>query len=122
MDEEFSMSINRQTEILELKHGPTTIEPAASPVSVGTSSTLILAARTDNKRKHVVLQNNGTEPCIIRLGEGASTTTYNITLSKATAARDGLGGSITIENYQGIIHGIVGSNTTEISVLEMLNG
>ena len=109
----------RAIECTEFYQGPTSKIPTATPIEVTTTSTEISAA--NSLRKHIILQNNGTQPVIIRLGTGAaSTTTYNFTLSKSTAARDGLGGSITIKNYQGAIQGIVGASTTEIAVTEIL--
>lgn len=112
------MSEARQTEILEYKFGTTSATPTASPVTVSTSSTLIAAANT--KRQYIILQNNSTEPAIVRLGGAASTTAYNFVLSDCTANRDGKGASVTIDNYQGAIYGIVESSTTMVSVTEIV--
>jgi len=109
----------RTTEILEIGQGSTSKIPASTPVTLTTTSGQIVAANL--KRKHIVLQNNSTQPAVIRLGtEAASTTAYSFTLGKATAARDGLGGSITIKNYQGAIQGIVATSTTVISIMEIV--
>ena len=115
------MGNQRQTEIMEFSQAPTDELPAAVPVQILLVSKQIAAANA--KRKHIILQNNGLEPCIVRLGDSAvSTANYNFVLSAATAARDGLGGSITIENYQGQILGICEANSTIISVTEIVKG
>ena len=112
---------NRTIETIERVWGPTSATPASTPVTIAATSTAILAARTDGRRKHVILQNNGTEPVIIRLGGDASTAVYNVVLKDGSAGRDGNGASITIDNYQGSIYGIVEANTGVISILEMLS-
>jgi len=113
------MSDARRTEIAELTDAPTSATITAAPVTVTTASTEIVAANA--RRQHIILQNNGTEPCICRLGGTVSTAAYNFTLSKATGARDGLGGTVTIANYQGAINGICESNSTIISIMEIVH-
>ena len=91
----------------------------ASPVTVGTTSGGTVIAAENLKRKEITLQNNGTEPCIIRLGGDPSTTAYNVVLKDCTAARDGLGASVTISFFQGEIKGITEANSTVISIMEI---
>jgi hypothetical protein len=111
----------RTIENLEFEFGRTDYTPAAIPITVAATNTKIAAA--NDRRKSILLQNNGTEPCIIRLGDSdASTTAYNFVLSDCTANRDGKGANILITNFQGAIQGIVESNTTVISITEMEKG
>ena len=114
------MSIPRMTEILDRKCGFTNNVKSSTPVSISTTSATVAAANA--KRKHVVIQNQGTEAVILRLSSlAASTSDYHAVLSKCLAARDGLGGSITVDNYQGAITGICESNTSVVSVMEIEN-
>lgn len=111
---------SRHIQNIELRYAKTSVGPnAVSPVTVNTSSTEIIPADTTNRRMKVTLQNNGTEPCIIKLGGAVSTSDYHYVLSDGTAARDGLGASIVLENFTGAIYGITEANSTAISVLEI---
>lgn len=100
------------------KDSYTSTVTGSTPVSVTTASTPIAAA--NKSRMHIILQNCGTEPCIVNLGATASTAAYNFVLSDCTANRDGLGASVTITNYQGAIYGIVENNTTVIGITEIV--
>ena len=114
------MSDARQTEVLDDEFGGTSRAPSASPVTVDTTvgGTVIAAAAAS--RKSITLQNNGTEPCIIRLGGNPTNAAYNFVLSESTGARDGLGGSITLNTWKGAIKGLTEANSTVISVLDLL--
>ena len=94
---------------------------SSTPVTVDTTAGGTVIAASNDKRKEITLQNNGTEPCIICLGGNPATDNYHIVLSKSTTARDGLGASITIDWYKGAIKGLTESNNTVISVMEIIN-
>ena len=110
-------TVNSWQENLRHRYARTSDAVTASPVQVLLVSKEVVAANAD--RISVTLQNCGTEPCIFRLGGTVSTAAYSFVLSDGTAARDGLGASITIENYTGAITGICEANDTTISVLEI---
>jgi len=123
-DTEISLQNKQIAEFLanNIGSGSATSEaPAASPVTVDTTvgGTVIAAANTS--RKYIVLQNNGTIACIVRLGGDPTNAAYNFVLAPATAARDGKGGSITIDLYQGAIKGLTESSSTIISVTEVVD-
>ena len=90
-----------------------------SPVSVDTTSGGTVIAAANDKRKEIILQNCGTEPCLICLGETPTTSNYNLVLADGTANRDGLGASVTIDFYQGVITGLTEANSTAIGVTEI---
>jgi len=94
------------------------VVPAASPATVNTTSggTVIAAANTN--RLSITLQNNGTEPCIVRLGGDPSIIAYNLVLPADALARKGEGGSWTSNKYTGAIKGLTEANSTAISVIE----
>jgi len=114
------MSEARTTDILEDQFGGTDKAPTAAPVTVNTTVGGIEIAAASATRKSITLQNCGTEPCIIRLGGDPSTAAYNFVLSDGTAARDGLGASITLDTWKGAIKGITAANSTVIAVLDIL--
>lgn len=49
------------------------------------------------------LQNLDDAALYVKLGAGASSTSFNFVLKAGTAADDGLGGSIFIDNYAGVV-------------------
>lgn len=98
----------------------TATEIVSVPVTLTTASGTVIAANAN--RKQLIIQNNDDEEAILRLSSGdASTSAYHVILSKCTAARDGTGGSITIDFYQGAVTGLVEANTTEVSVIEVID-
>ena len=115
------MSLPRITQILETVIGKrTATAPTATPVTVDTTSGGTALASANVNRLNITLQNNGTEPCIIRLGGNPSINAYNIVLAEASTVRAGDGGSITLDNYTGSIKGITEANSTVISVTEIV--
>lgn len=115
------MSNAKQTEIIKNAFDDTSTAPTASPVTVDTTGGGIVIASANARRKEIMIQNNGTEPCIVRLGGNPTTAAYNFVLSEATGARDGLGGSITIDTFIGEIKGLTEANSTIVSVMELLS-
>lgn len=63
-----------------------------------------LLAANDNRRV-LIVQNLGTDPLFVKLGENASSTDFDFVLSGGTAADDGLGGIMATDtlSYTGII-------------------
>ena len=94
---------------------------SATPITVATTVGGTVIAAANDTRKEITLQNNGTQPCIICLGGTPTTTNYHLVLAKATANRDGLGASITLDWYKGAITGLTESSTTVISVMEIID-
>ena len=97
----------------------TVTAPAAAPVTVDATSggTVIVAANVN--RLGLMLQNVGTEPCLIRLGGNPSATAYNYVLSKDSGAKVGAGGSLILDNWRGAVKGITEANSTVIAVTEL---
>lgn len=114
------MSVSEITTVITRSQGASSTAPAASPVTVDTTAggTTLIAANTS--RKKVILQNCGTEPCILRFGGNPSTSAYNYVLKDCTSARDGLGETIELDFYTGAIKGIVEANSTVIAITEFL--
>lgn len=92
-----------------------------SPVTVDTTAGGTVIAAANDQRKEIILQNCGTTACIICCGETPTTSNYNFVLSAGSGARDGLGGSITIDFYQGVITGLTEASSTAIGVTEITN-
>ena len=96
----------------------TSVAPSASPVTVDTTGGGTTIAAANANRLSITLQNNGTEPCIVRLGGDPTTAAYNLVLPADTSARQGEGGSWTSNKYTGAIKGLTEANSTAISVIE----
>lgn len=109
------------TENIKRYMGATSVAPAAAPVTVTNAAGGVEIAAANTKRKYIILQNCGTEPCLIRLGGDPAVAAFNFVLEDGTAARDGKGASLRIDNYQGAIKGIVEANTTVIAVTEIVD-
>lgn len=79
-----------------------------------------IAIASNNARIGWSIQNLGTNPLFVLLGNGASTTVFHYVLKGGTASDDGLGGSITFTNgtvYSGIVS--VAGTTPRFTVLEI---
>ena len=109
-----------EVELLRHRYERTSNAPVtATPIAVTGAAEVLAAANTD--RINITIQNCGQEPLIVNLGGTASAAAYHHVLSACTADRDGLGASITIENYTGAISGFVEANSTIAAVLELTN-
>lgn len=104
--------------IIVNRFGHTTSPVTATPGSIGTTGGTLLAANT--ARKYVMLQNNSTSEILIGLGSTVNSTKYNFVLGKASAARDGTGGTAVIDNYSGIIYAGTTAGTAVVSVTEVV--
>lgn len=91
----------------------------ASPITVDTDATVIVAANLS--RLTVTLQNVGDKPCIIRFGGTPSPEAFNMVLAADTSTRQGQGGGVSIENWQGEIQGITETGSTVIAVYERVS-
>ncbi len=109
------------TDYLKTAFGATSVAPAAAPVTITDAVGGVVIAAANAKRKYIIIQNCGTEPCIVRLGGNPTTAAYNFVLEDCTANRDGKGAAIRIDGYQGAIKGIVEANTTVIAVTEIVD-
>lgn len=68
------------------------------------SSTTVLAS--NSARSAFSIQNLGTNPLYLGLGDGCTTSKFHIILKGGTGANDGTGGSYAMENgvvYTGIV-------------------
>ena len=92
-----------------------------TPVEVDDKVGGAVIAELDEQRISITLQNIGVYPCLIALGDTPSGTNFNLILCADTVANAGKGGSVTLEGYQGDIHGITLEGTTSIAVLEQIS-
>ena len=95
--------------------------PIADPITIEVTVGGTVIAIANPARLSITLQNNGTEPCLIRLGGNPSITAYNMVLGADSGIRKGCGGNAVITEYCGEIKGITEANTTVISVTEELS-
>jgi hypothetical protein len=79
------------------------------------TATTVLAANLDRKR--FTIQSQDDEVLYLKLGTGASSSDYHITLSAGSGAADGTGGIFTNDGYQGAVS-VAASGTPSYSVIE----
>jgi hypothetical protein len=97
--------------------GKTNVATTQHPSNLNTS-TEVLAANPN--RKKVILQNVGTVPIYVFLGDAdASSTNYSFVLQAGPVEADGRGGAFVDEVYSGAIRVLGASAGAKISVVEM---
>jgi hypothetical protein len=96
--------------------GSSTGSTANTP-SIASAATALAA---NSARKGWQIQNLGTNPLFVLLGNGASATVFHAVLKAGTAANDGLGGSLSQMDgviYTGII--TIAGTAPSYTVLEL---
>lgn len=83
--------------------GKTQIAPAINIVAVPNTAGGVVVAAAHDRRSSITIQNTGAKPCLIRLGGDPSSTAYHIVLSADSGTRNGVGGAITLDTYNGAI-------------------
>lgn len=111
--------MGRETEVLLKAFGKTSTAVTATLVTVPATAGGIVIVAANSSRLYVILQNNAAEPCLLNLGGEPTISAYNYILAEPTGVRFGNGGALRIDNYQGEIKGLVESNTTVVSILEV---
>jgi len=101
------MAIYNQVRWVGVKPTVKTAQTPAKKVSIGTSSTEILAA--NDNRTSFLIRNTGSVPVYIRLGTGA--TVDDMLLEE--------GDILFCDDYTGTVEGIVASGTGEVRVIEV---
>ena len=102
-----------------MKQGLSQIDVANVPAIV-TSAGTALADASPVSRAGWQIQNVGTNPIYILLGDGASSTVFHFVLKGGSADNDGLGASFSQFGpcvYQGIV--TVAGTSPKFTVLEM---
>tara|TARA_R110002020_G_scaffold184977_1_gene382408 strand:- start:1638 stop:1967 length:330 start_codon:yes stop_codon:yes gene_type:complete len=80
------------------------------PSNLITAGTAVLSENTTTTpsaanpaRKSITIQNQSANVLYIALGEAASATVFHFSLKACTAAKDGTGGVVKIEDYTGLV-------------------
>jgi len=81
------------------------------------SETPVLILPDNEDRQKLMIQNIGTEPCYIKLGEGISLADFHFVLAPDTSPAYGNGGSVTLDKWHGEVYGIA-NDKAKIAVLE----
>jgi hypothetical protein len=89
---------------------PTQYSTATPTIAVADGTVGTLAAG-----QKMTLQNCGTAAVYVKRGTGASSSSFNWVLSACTAADDGLGGSVEIDDWIGAVS-IDGVGTPRVAV------
>lgn len=80
--------------------------PRASQLSASTTPAIATAngdAITLAAGQKAIIQNLDDTPLAVRYGTGCSATVFNFILKAGTAADDGLGGSVIIDDWIGVV-------------------
>ena len=74
-------------------------------ITVGTAvlNTSTTASAVNAARKSITIQNQSTNVLYIALGSAASTTAFHFSLKACTAAKDGTGGTVKVEDFTGLV-------------------
>lgn len=78
--------------------------------TVGGLKTAGAVSVANPNRRTFILQNQATTALFVKFGASASTTDYHVVLKGGSAAADGNGGTVSLDNYTGAIS--VASATT----------
>lgn len=65
--------------------------------------------------------NLDTDPVLVKLGAGASTSDFHIPLQACTAADDGKGGSYFDSSWKGVVSIVASTGSPRVSIIEMIN-
>jgi len=90
---------------------------ATTPL-VTASSDIVTIASASTDRLHILLQNQGSVPVLIKLSTDATASDYSFILSGASGTRTGDGGNYSSYSWKGLITGITETGTSVVSVLE----
>jgi hypothetical protein len=74
---------------------------SVTTAGVGTTSGTILEA--DSDRAEFSIQNVGTNPLFVKFGADASATNFNVVLAAGVADKDGKGGFLSSDRYDGVV-------------------
>ena len=83
-----------------------------------TSSTTVLPANEARIKAYIQVVG-ATNHVVVKLGTGASTTSYNYALRPASGANQGDGGSVEIRNWRGDISACTIAGTNNVVVWEL---
>jgi hypothetical protein len=74
-------------------------------ITAGTAvlNTSTTASAVNAARKSITIQNQSTNVLYVALGVTASATVFHFSLKACTAAKDGTGGVVKVEDYTGLV-------------------
>ena len=75
----------------------------------------------NGQRAWFAVINLDTDPVLVKLGTGASTSDFHFALQACTAADDGKGGAIFEGSWKGVVSIAASTGSPRVSVIEMIN-
>lgn len=113
---DISNKINEIAIVIFNYHDETNLKSNVDPVVIVKTKPIIIL-NSNVKRKKLIIQNIGLEPCYIKLDSEITKDDYHFVLAPDTSPNFGNGGSITLDNWNGKVWAIC-EKETKLSVLE----